>query len=754
MEKIFEEKIELFNKGFLFQIFKENEEYKIFINDIGSDSFKNKDEFEKQKEEYLKKLKEQLYFNETEIKTIESRIKFYLSNIFGERSELIFEDKEKGEVYIFKASDGLITSPCSFYIEEKNKAILGELTYLYADILTKKGKDELITPSLVLAYYENGEIVKKEIKPLRKVRYLEIDGKPIKFDKKTIAENPLNTLMSLEAIEKLFKGEKVDLKEIYLKDKERTERFVNFCFNPILSDIKVCWDISTYFFDLYFAFPIAYIYGVFESGKTKLLKCMLYASHKGFLVIDPKEAGVFRTIEAFKPTLGIDEFQKVIEEIEKIIRSSYKKGERIPRIEKMRKETFYLRLFETYSPCVIASTEMIKEMFLSRCIMFLMEKADSSKLIDRDPEPFDFEDIRDDLYIARFLYAPLVYKTYNNLDIPIYGRSREIWKPILTIAKLIDEELYNRILEYAISYTEKQKEEYYQEEKQVLEAIERLFQEQNSEEISFTSSEVVKALKTILVDEKEELSSTRFDKYYTTHKIGKIISRMGIRKKRIGEKGNRAKFMTLKELEEFKKKFGMTDISDISDISFRDKAIISEESKKETLSKIEEKAENNQVLEGIQKEAKKESIGLSQKQMSDMSEMSESYKGVCEMCGSNKEVFFIRVKHLNNKKIAICQKCLMDMKKDQYEIINESESNVRSEGIEIKEKQETEDYLIFSNKISKEKFGNVEFYVCKAILKKEIDKEGKEKITYCNFRTITFEDMLNHLKTHKGKEQK
>jgi hypothetical protein len=55
MEKIFEEEIELFNRKFLFQIFKENEVYKIFINDIGSEKFKDKEEFEKQKEEYLKK---------------------------------------------------------------------------------------------------------------------------------------------------------------------------------------------------------------------------------------------------------------------------------------------------------------------------------------------------------------------------------------------------------------------------------------------------------------------------------------------------------------------------------------------------------------------------------------------------------------------------------------------------------------------------------------------------------------------------
>jgi hypothetical protein len=184
-------------------------------------------------------------------------------------------------------------------------------------------------------------------------------------------------------------------------------------------------------------------------------------------------------------------------------------------------------------------------------------------------------------------------------------------------------------------------------------------------------------------------------------------------------------------------KFGMADITDTADISLRDKAIYERESKKETLSKIEEKAENNQVLEGDQKEAIKESIGLSQKQMSVMSEMS----AVCELCGKNEKVSLIYINKLK-KKIAICENCLKEMKKDQYEILNDSQ----------KQDIETEDYLLFSGKISKEKFNGVEFYVCKAILKKEIDKEGKEKITYCNFRTLSFDDMLSHLEFHKNKE--
>jgi putative DNA primase/helicase len=111
--------------------------------------------------------------------------------------------------------------------------------------------------------------------------------------------------------------------------------------------------------------------------------------------------------------------------------------------------------------------------------------------------------------------------------------------------------------------------------------------------------------------------------------------------------------------------------------------------------------------------------------------------GICEICGKNEKVSLIKIKKLN-KKIAICENCLKDMKEDQYIILNDSQ----------KQDEESEDYLLFSGKILKEKFDGIEFFVCKHILKKEIDKEGKEKIQYCNFKTLTFSDIREHALTH------
>jgi hypothetical protein len=77
--------------------------------------------------------------------------------------------------------------------------------------------------------------------------------------------------------------------------------------------------------------------------------------------------------------------------------------------------------------------------------------------------------------------------------------------------------------------------------------------------------------------------------------------------------------------------------------------------------------------------------------------------------------------------------------------------------------EETEDLLLFENKIRKEKFGNIEMYICNFCKKLKdfkncnacnfCEKEDQKELK-CNFRTITLSDMLNHLEFHKGEEQK
>jgi hypothetical protein len=128
----------------------------------------------------------------------------------------------------------------------------------------------------------------------------------------------------------------------------------------------------------------------------------------------------------------------------------------------------------------------------------------------------------------------------------------------------------------------------------------------------------------------------------------------------------------------------------------------------------------------------------------------------CEKCGSSFSSIKDFSEHMTNclnlkpakvrKKIALedtpnfLKKALEELQPNPSFKFSIEERKEKPKTEEPKEDQDdiTEDYLIFSNKIRKEKFGNILFYVC----------------NFCNFKTLTFVDMKAHYKTHEKEGKK
>jgi len=331
-----------------------------------------------------------------------------------------------------------------------------------------------------------------------------------------------------------------------------------------------------YFFDVFRAFPIIFPYGPHETGKSRLVKCVIYASRKGLLYVSPTPAPIYRAIDAIRPTLGVDEFTKMYEELMQLTRAIYKKGLMVPRMEKSKGQRFFLTLFETYTPLVVASTKELDPVTMSRTIVIYMRKAkDPSK---RDPEAWDYETIRDRLYICRLTYAHIVDQTRNELDqmdVGLVGREYEIWRPVLTIAKIISEELFESLKQLAKELTTQKFEGLYETEKDVISAINELFSPQltlenetpgelmfypkqlsdklfelKKEEFGYTESGNEKVDVTMLVAARK-----RFDNAFGSRKIGWMLKRLGL-KYTHKTKGNLYK-LSHDEFQDLAKRFGM-----------------------------------------------------------------------------------------------------------------------------------------------------------------------------------------------------
>jgi len=167
----------------------------------------------------------------------------------------------------------------------------------------------------------------------------------------------------------------------------------------------------------------------------------------------------------------------------------------------------------------------------------------------KHPKPEDFKEIREELYLARLTYAYDVLKAYEELskgelrinNITLYGREKQTWNPILAVAKLVDEEVYSNIVNLAAEHYAARSLELYVEERLIVEAIARIILNKIQETIAgvgedytirFQAKDVLNELKQILVYERGEMGEKEFEKKWTSQKIGKKLSKLGIFKKK------------------------------------------------------------------------------------------------------------------------------------------------------------------------------------------------------------------------------
>ena len=478
--------------------------------------------------------------------------------------------------------DGARVPASQLFYRWEDEFIIGEITYAHAKVekrVKRRGREEVkeyetIIPVLVWARYRDGEIVERDLKPYQLARKLEVQNRPVMVELKTRYTGTMETLMSLDAAQKFLRGSEAPTwREAFSKIKAMHQKFVNFNWDPKLYDVVSCWDLGTYFVEIFSTYPFLYPYGSQGCGKTRLLLTSIYLSRHGFIVTDPSDATIYRTAEAFRPSMGIDE-SLLGRHAWKLIRTAFKKGFKVPRIEKTSREEFILALFETYTPVAFASTERPSELGghaadEARALFIFMQKAPDP--VGRDPDEWDFADLRDELYLLRLSKADDVLKALSEVereDLKLYGHEREVWLPLFTIAKLVGEDVYENVRKYARELGAIKSEFEYQEEKIIIGALTRLLDEAKKEATEFTATELQVYIRYELED-RGEYEENIFKKKWTPQRIGRLLTRMSIFKRRTGKK---RMYMISKEgLKKLKKRYEPEngDGSDGSDGNFK-----------------------------------------------------------------------------------------------------------------------------------------------------------------------------------------
>lgn len=215
-----------------------------------------------------------------------------------------------------------------------------------------------------------------------------------------------------------------DIKQILKIYVDMDEKYYHF---------TTLWVIGTYLHDNFGTFPILYINAMKGSGKTRFINLISALSYKGLVTTSLKEAVLFRM---GKRTLCIDEFEQIgskeFQTIRELLNSCYKRGLKVLRNKKVKKEgqeKYEIEEFEPYKPVAIANIYGMEEVLEDRSVTIILEQSNDSfrtKLSeDFDDHPIvnkvkgELENIQENL--VKFFSQKGILKQWNKYLIEKYN---------------------------------------------------------------------------------------------------------------------------------------------------------------------------------------------------------------------------------------------------------------------------------------------------------------------------------------------
>jgi len=322
------------------------------------------------------------------------------------------------------------------------------------------------------------------------------------------------------------------------------------------------WVIGTYLFELFSAYPYIELWGLKGSGKSKVMTLSSILSFNGEMFVNMSAASVFRIIEHDSPTLCIDEAENLWADNQKgnddtsdivaMLNAGWMKGANIPRVEKVDGEMKIGR-FNVYCPKMLGSIKGMKGALESRCIKIVMVKPLNKSEGDSWPkkEDKDLLALRDEVY-------PFILKHWKDIDrlyswdeqlgglkkeFKISNRDWQMWQPLLCIAKLISDELYQKVGRWAEEEIERVKADEHNEDSWDYKIYEAMQEWVTSEEVNSYYVSDLKALIDKHFIERIYISATgaetpiyQKDRPSSSY-VGRVLNKIGLRHfKRRGKK--------------------------------------------------------------------------------------------------------------------------------------------------------------------------------------------------------------------------
>jgi len=184
------------------------------------------------------------------------------------------------------------------------------------------------------------------------------------------------------------------------------------------------------------------------SGKSTLMHCVHQLSFRGSIVVTPSAASLYRDIHIHAPTVLVDEAEKLEEAnadpaLMATLLHSNQRGATVPRCDG---DDHTVKNFSVFGPKAFFSIAEPHDTLADRSIripMLRSPKGSPKCLIDpRDPKyKSEWQAIRDGWYTLILNHGQQLHALAEPEDVTpkaMFPRSRQIWRPLLQLAELME----------------------------------------------------------------------------------------------------------------------------------------------------------------------------------------------------------------------------------------------------------------------------------------------------------------------------
>lgn len=218
---------------------------------------------------------------------------------------------------------------------------------------------------------------------------------------------------------------------------------------PAHAALLATWTLATYFHPLFRTFPRLVLVGEKGSGKSKVLTILGQTAWNALFLVDVTPPTLFRLIEAYKPTLLLDEMENLTKgdgSLKTVIRSGYKAGATVPRVRDSKARE--VDSYHVYGPMAVAGIKGMDDVTEDRSIPLALQPGLDHARTNRevDVTASIYATTRAACYRLLLVRWHEVRDAYQAVAIPdwLAGRARELWRPLLAVASLMDQEIERR----------------------------------------------------------------------------------------------------------------------------------------------------------------------------------------------------------------------------------------------------------------------------------------------------------------------